>query len=422
MDNKTNFSILIVDDQPVNIQLVGALLRPFYKLFVADNGEKAINTAIEKIPDLILLDIMMPGINGYEVCKQLKENPITKEIPIIFLTARTESDDIVHGFELGGVDYITKPFNQNEILVRIKTHLEVKSSRDIIKKQNEELMDYKDRLEAKNTELEKAMTLMEQNFHELNNLYNRILANEAELEKSNAEMAKLNEEKDRFFSIIAHDLRNPFSGLLGMTDLMYKSFEVFEKEELIEMMESVYDTVRNIYKFLEDLLEWSRAQQGRISLEIEQLDIAELVFNTLFIVQNSADKKNISINNQIQYDTLVRCDRNMIGTVIRNLITNAVKFTHNNGKITISSEYILENETKYLKFCVEDTGIGMNEETANSLFGLVKTGNSRFGTSNEKGTGLGLVISKDFIEKHKGNIWVESKENVGSKFYFTLPV
>ncbi len=426
--NLTN-SILIVDDQPVNIQLIGALLRPYYKLYIADDGFKAMQVAIDKLPDLILLDVMMPGKSGYEVIQELKTNSITANIPVIFLTARADSEDIVHGFTLGGVDYITKPFNQNEILARIKTHLDLKNYRDtintqndLLNKQNTELSEIKIQLEKKNNELEYAMKFMEQNFNELNMLYNKILISENTLEKSYEDMKKLNAEKDKFFSLVAHDLRNPFSGLLGITDLIYKEFDLFEKDELIEMIKSMYDSVRYVYKFMEDLLEWSRSQQGKINMNIENIDLYELVNNAMFTISSNANDKQIKILSEIPESTMMMCDRNMIATVIRNLITNAVKFSNKGGLISITTDNFEEGSDKFIRVCVTDQGVGMSKKVVDDLFNLNKSEISRLGTDNEKGSGLGLVICKDFICKHKGKIWAESEEGNGSKFYFALPL
>lgn len=421
-------TILVVDDQPQNVRLIGTLLRVDYNLLVADNGEKAIKSASEKHPDLILLDIMMPEMSGFEVCEILKSNPTTKDIPIIFLTAKTEQEDILKAFEIGGVDYITKPFHAQEVMARIRTHLELKNSKDIISNQNEELQIKNSKLEQaqkiltqKNEELLNAMKNLEAQAQHLNKLYSQLIQNENVLKATNDELVKINQEKDKFFSIISHDLRSPFAGFVTLTDLITKNINAFTKEELLELIESLNNNAQSTYSLLEDLLEWARSQMGRIKINIEKVDIATITYETLYSMSNLAEQKEITLEHNIDRNTFVECDRNMISTVVRNIISNAIKFTNINGKITLYSE-IIETSLmkKYWRVSVEDTGVGMSDEQLKNLFSL-SLYNSTTGTANEKGTGLGLVISNDFIQKMNGRMWVESQVGKGSVFHIELP-
>lgn len=430
-DNSTKViknTILVVDDQPQNVRLIGTLLRVDYNLLVADNGEKAIKSANEKHPDLILLDIMMPEMSGFEVCEILKSNPATKDIPIIFLTAKTEQEDILKAFEIGGVDYITKPFHAQEVMARIRTHLELKNSKDIISNQNEELQIKNSKLEQaqkiltqKNEELLNAMKNLEAQAQHLNKLYSQLIQNENVLKATNDELVKINQEKDKFFSIISHDLRSPFAGFVTLTDLITKNINAFTKEELLELIESLNNNAQSTYSLLEDLLEWARSQMGRIKINIEKVDIATITYETLYSMSNLAEQKEITLEHNIDRNTFVECDRNMISTVVRNIISNAIKFTNINGKITLYSE-IIETSLmkKYWRVSVEDTGVGMSDEQLKNLFSL-NLYNSTIGTANEKGTGLGLVISNDFIQKMNGRMWVESQVGKGSVFHIELP-
>lgn len=422
-------TVLVVDDQPQNIKLIGTLLRNDFHLLIADSGEKAIITALERKPDLILLDIMMPEMSGFETCISLKKHDSTKDIPIIFLTAKTETEDIVHAFEIGGVDYITKPFRSQEVIARIKTHLDLKNSKDVIKKQNSELAEknialekFQTELEKRNADLQTAYTHLEIQSKDLNKMYSQIIESEHFLQKSNDELCKMNEEKNKFFSIISHDLRSPFAGILTMTELLTQHLDSFTKDELVDLFDSMNQQAQTTYKLIEDMLDWSRSQMGRIQVHLEHIDLSEVVFDLLNTLVNIAGMKNIQLNTHIAMNTFVNCDRNMIATVIRNIITNAVKFTNSGGEVNIKSEFLtVENSLRFCRIAISDTGVGMTEEQLDNIFEL-GGGQSTFGTNNEKGSGLGLVISRDFVAKHHGRIWAESQVGAGSTFYVEIPV
>ncbi|MEJ5245918.1 MAG: hybrid sensor histidine kinase/response regulator [Bacteroidota bacterium] len=406
-------TILVVDDQPQNIRLIGTLLREHYNLLIADNGPKAIETARGKSPDLILLDIMMPDMSGFEVCEILKNDELTREIPIIFLTAKTETEDILKAFEIGGVDYVTKPFNALEVMARIKTHLELKNSKDLIKEQNTELL-------QKNEQITKAYKDLETQSQHLNKLYLQLIQNETFLRKSNEELKKLNEMKDKFFSIVSHDLKNPFAGILTMTDIINHHLDDFKKEELVDMLRSLNKTAQQTYKFLEDLLEWSRSQMGRLQMNITNEDLASIVAGTLLTLNQQAELKNITIENNVQVSTYALFDNNMMATIVRNLVSNAIKFTHKGGKVILNTEKVSIDGKSFVRLSVSDTGVGMDEAKILQLFSLEKV-QSTPGTEKEKGTGLGILICRDFIEKMGGKIAVESKLNEGTTFIVDIP-
>ena len=382
-------------------------------MLIADNGPKAIETALGKMPDLILLDIMMPEMSGFEVCEALKNDKRTREIPIIFLTAKTETEDLLKAFEIGGVDYVTKPFNALEVMARIKTHLELKNSKDTIKQQYSELI-------KKNEQLTKAYSDLEHQAQNLNKLYLQLIQNETFLRKSNEELQKLNEMKDKFFSIVSHDLRSPFAGILTMTDILNHHIDKFSKDELVDMLRSLNKTAQQTYKFIEDLLEWSRSQMGRIQMNIEKEDLASIIAGTLLTLNQQAELKNITIENNVPIGTYAFFDNNMMATIVRNLISNAIKFTHKGGKVSLNSEQTTIQGKPFVRLSVSDTGVGMNEDKISQLFSLEKV-QSTPGTEKEKGTGLGIVICRDFIEKMGGKISVESKLNEGTTFYVDIP-
>jgi len=413
-ENTRTNTILVVDDQPQNIRLIGTFLRKYYNLLIAENGPKAIDTAISKQPDLILLDIMMPNMSGFEVCEVLKKNEITKEIPIIFLTAKTETDDILKAFEIGGVDYVTKPFNAMELMVRIRAHIELKNSKEIIKDQFEQL-------KQKNEQLKKTYEDLEHQAQHLNKLYMQLIKNETFLRNTNEELKKLNEMKDRFFSIVSHDLRSPFAGILTMTDIIKNHANTFSKEELISMLQSLNETAQQTYKFIEDLLEWSRSQMGRIQMNIVEEDLYKIVTGTILTLKQQAEIKNIEIDSRIQSGTFAMFDNNMMATIVRNLISNAIKFTPKGGKITLKAEAIEKEGKRFIRLAVSDTGVGMTEQQVANLFSLDKV-QSTPGTEKEKGTGLGIMICRDFINKMNGELSVESKLNEGTTFFVDVPL
>jgi two-component system, sensor histidine kinase and response regulator len=374
---ENNPLILIVDDIPKNLQVLSSILSiEGYQISFASDGKQALSVVETTIPDLILLDIMMPEMDGYEVCKQLKKNESTKDIPVIFLTGKADTDDVVSGLKLGAVDYITKPFNSAELLTRIRTHLELKISRDMLIKYNKELVEARD------------------------------------------ELKKINDSKDTFFSIIAHDLRGPFSGFLGLSELLLDEYDDLQQEEISQIADSMNKAAKRLYSFLENLLEWSRSQMGRVEFYPNRLDISETITRIYSLFSVTAEDKKINTVSNIPKDTFVYADNNMLNTILRNLVSNALKFTKQGGQITVD----VNNENDdFLIVSVADNGVGMNDEAKDKIF-RIDTKHSTPGTANEQGSGLGLLLCKDLVEKHNGRIWVESEVGKGTTFYFTLPL
>ncbi len=241
---------------------------------------------------------------------------------------------------------------------------------------------------------------------------------EEEIKLKNEQLIKLNAEKDKFFSIISHDLRGPFNGLLGLSKMMAEELSDLTQEEIQKMAGSMRDSATNLFGLLENLLEWSRMQQGGINFNPESTCLMSIINESMRPVMDSADKKGIKIRYEIPADVEVFADQYMLASTIRNLASNAVKFTQKSGKITIAAKTVPGNS---VEFSVMDTGIGMSPEILDDLFRLDVQSNRR-GTENEPSSGLGLLLCKDFIEKHGGKIWVESEDGKGSTFYFTLPI
>jgi len=361
MSNTLESKILIIEDNIINVKILLDQLNIYgYKTLIAENGEIGIKRAVFAQPDLILLDIMMPGIDGYETCRQLKENPKTKDIPIIFVTALTATQSRVKGFEYGAVDYITKPFQQEEVIARIQTHL----------------------------------TMQEQK----------------------KKLEELNRTKDTFFSIIAHDLRGAFMPLVGSMSILERVIKPYDDEKLHKFSKRISESVRNINKLLDNLLSWGRIQRQKLSVTPQSVDMYKLMEWLTDLYQEQAKQKNIQLLHSIPKDLFVWADSNMVETIFRNLITNAIKFTTTGGTVSVTNT----RENNHIIISVTDSGIGISEER---LAGIFKTDikNKTKGTAGETGTGLGLILCNDFVKLNNGKISVESQVNQGTTFAVHLP-
>lgn len=373
MNNENKSLVLIVDDSPHNLQVLGNMLKQHgYHLAFAQNGLQALDFVKTKQPEIILLDIMMPGIDGFEVCRQLKQDTTLSNIPVIFLTAKAEKDSIIQGLELGAVDYITKPFNAKELITRVNTHLELKTAKDVIVRQQEEL--------------------------------------QLKLE----ELKQANATKDKFFSIIAHDLKNLFNALLFYSDRIVVNQNI-DADKKIDL-QIIQIASKKGYNLLKNLLEWSKMQTGRITWKPAQYNLTEIIAENIALSSTHAKTKHIEVFSEILETTSVFADKNMLNTIIRNLLSNAIKFTPENGNIQISSQ----EQEAYVEISISDTGVGLKPEDIDKLF-RADIDHITIGTGEEKGTGLGLILCKEFVEKNLGTIGVESEFGKGSRFYIRLP-
>lgn len=238
----------------------------------------------------------------------------------------------------------------------------------------------------------------------------------------NIALKEINTKKDRFFSIMSHDLRGPFSAILGFSSMLHDEFDDLKIDEQKKFITKINSGLQNTYKLLEDLLSWSYAQSGSIEFNPKRENISIITKEIIEVLGFSAEQKSITIINRVPDLIFVTADKNMISTIIRNLINNAIKFTPRKGVIEIDLEELSNKSNKEcLAFSVKDNGVGMPYETQKKLFEIGEVISTN-GTDNESGTGLGLILCKEFVDKHKGKIWVEGEVNRGSKFVFTLPV
>ena len=231
------------------------------------------------------------------------------------------------------------------------------------------------------------------------------------------ELKDLNATKDKFFSIIAHDLKGPFNAILGFSDLLAESYDDFSEEEKMNFIQNIKIASDSTYKLLENLLDWSRLQTGKINPTPEMIDLSLLTLENISVLKSMADNKRIKLYSSIQYNTRAFADANMVRTILRNLMSNAIKFTRPGGEVNISST----EDNAMVQICVWDNGIGISAARLGMLFRIDEKLSTK-GTANETGTGLGLLLCKEMIERQGGHLWVESETGQGSRFYFTLPV
>lgn len=368
MPENPQSSVLVVDDNSKNLQVLADILRgKNLRVATAKSGIKALKF-IEKIkPDIILLDIMMPEMDGFEVCRQLHENEETRDIPIIFISALADTDDKLKGFESGGVDYITKPFHKEEVFARIHTHLKLKWAQE-------------------------------------------------EQKRTNQLLRAANVTKDKLFSIVAHDLRGPISSLSAMLDLLIDEPECFDEYEKTFLLKNLQESVKNTGYLLENLLSWARSQKGDIKFHPEQIDLTELVEKNIRLFSNKTKEKSIQLRSSMESPVYVFADENTVMIVLRNLISNSLKFTPELGEINISAR--LREDVAEIR--IQDTGVGISRENITKLF-KEDFHFTTHGTNKEKGSGLGLILCREFIENNGGKIWVESEPGKGSTFKFVLP-
>jgi signal transduction histidine kinase len=244
-----------------------------------------------------------------------------------------------------------------------------------------------------------------------------LIENNEELNRSKEELQKLNTTKDKFFSIIAHDLRNPIGAVKNISEVLVTNYNDFDDKEKREFIEEMAISLSSISKLLENLLTWSRSQRGIIHYNPEDFNLNLLIQNNIKILENWAQDKKVKLINSVDRSLIIIADTEMVNTVLRNLISNGIKYTQENGYVKISAIRMKD----HIEISVQDNGIGIPENIKNELF-KAKSFSSRLGTNNEQGTGLGLILSKEFVEKHGGIIGVESAEYKGTRFYFTIPI
>ncbi len=372
MDIKpSDFTVLIVDDVDANVLLLKLMLsKAGYKTLTAYNGKDALHVIAKSTPDLILLDIMMPVMDGHEVAERLKKMPDKKDIPVIFLSALNSPEDIVKGFKNGAADYVSKPFNKDELLIRVKHQLSLVSAKRMIEKQKEELQ-------------------------------------------------KTVEARDKLYSLIAHDLRSPVGSLRMVMNALSMSVDRDRLEEdMYEILMMGNRLAEDTFVLLDNLLKWTKSQTGRLKTVFQDnVEVFSLIKGELEVAEVVAELKQINISLEGKTDARARIDQDMIKTVLRNLVNNAIKFSERGSEVKV----VVKDDGERILISVIDSGTGIKHEDLNKLF-KTNIHISSYGTEKEEGSGLGLLLCKEFISRNNGTIWFDSEEGKGSTFSFDIPI
>jgi two-component system, sensor histidine kinase and response regulator len=354
--------ILIVDDNLNNLQITAKILKDEgYLISLAQDAASALEQLGQIVPDLILLDIMMPVIDGLELCRIIKKNDKLSEIPVIFLTAKKQTEDLSEGFRAGGVDYITKPFKREELLIRVRNHIDLAASKKWI--------------------------------------------------------LEMNKSRDKLYSIIAHDIRSPLASIQQTVSAIAGGHIVPGTPEYREILDYLEKMTADTTMLLDNLLTYTRAQGKSPEIIPKHADLAPVLFDCINLMEGSASRKKISLDFTIPEEIEVFFDETSIHAVIRNILFNAIKFTPENGKVFLTA--VIDGD--FVTINITDTGIGMPEELQRKIF----INNEHFtspGTNREQGSGLGTFIIKDFISKNNGKLEIKSIPGKGTEVKIMLPV
>lgn len=427
LDTKVEkLQLLIVEDSPTQALLLRESLEKHqFQVNVAKDGLEGLEELKRNPPHAIISDIEMPRMNGYEFCKHVKAEPAFKGIPVILLTGLTDSMDVIRGLECGADSFLTKPCQTEvilntlqDLLANKKLHKELAPGRQMefffggerhnLSVDQVRLMDLL--LSTYSSAMQKNLEL-ERTFQKLNVLY-------AELKEKNEELKKLNEQKNQFLGMAAHDLRNPLGAISGLSDLLmvYQVGKIDEKS--FNMLERIRSASVFMLQLINDLLDISVIESGTVKLNITEVDITKLIQESLLVLKNAADKKQILLifhpGNTLP---VVQCDANKVSQILNNLLNNAIKFSK--PKSTILVKAITKEQEVVIS--VKDEGVGMTSEVKQQIFQPFSKG-SKQGTEGEKGTGLGLAIVHKVVTLHKGKVWVESEIGKGSTFFVALPI
>ena len=368
--NHSEYKILIVDDVMSNVLLLKVLLtNEKFAIATASNGRQALEQVDKEHPDLVLLDVMMPDMSGFEVAQHLKAKANTADIPIIFLTALNSTTDIVKGFQVGANDFISKPFNKEELIIRVTHQISLVAAKRLILKKTEELQ--------------------------------RTIAG-----------------RDKLYSVIAHDLRSPMGSIKMVLNMLILNLPV-EKigDEMYELLTMANQTTEDVFSLLDNLLKWTKSQIGSLNVVYQDIDVVEVVDSVIDVFNMVAGLKKITIREEKVDKLPVSADIDMLKTVVRNLVSNAIKFSNEGSEVLVK----MEEKDGMAVVSVYDHGCGIDEEGQKKLL-HTDTHFSTFGTNNEEGSGLGLLLCLDFVNKNGGKLWFTSKQGEGSVFSFSVPL
>jgi signal transduction histidine kinase len=387
--------ILLVEDNPGDVYLIKDLLKASGLVFLIERSSslaEAIQIADNQHFDAVLLDLGLPDSFGLETLRKFR---LTKsKAAVIVLTGLDDEDIALGSVKEGAQDYLIKGNITGDNIIRAirygiertKLFREIAIAKEALQKLNEEL-DCK------------------------------VQARTRELEIYAAELKELNATKDKFFGIIAHDLKSPLSSLIGASELLINYVNQLDKDNILNISMLLHGSAQQGYALLENLLEWSMTQTGRLEFSTQKMILNEVINDVISIFKTQANNKNIELQYKISGVLEAEFDKNLISSVLRNLLSNAIKFTPKGGKVMLQAHKTDDN----IEICVKDNGVGLPGHIVNNIF-RIDVKYTREGTEQERGTGLGLLLCREFITMHGGKIWVESKLNEGSEFKFTIPV
>jgi signal transduction histidine kinase len=394
MDEKP-LNILVVEDNPGDVYLIQELLRTSGLQFSIERAStlaQAIKLTGSHDFDAVLLDLGLPDSFGLDTIRRFQA--VKSHAPVVVLTGLDDEEIAITTVKEGAQDYLIKSNLTGDNIIRaIRYGIERK-------KLFTELAFAKEALQNLNEDLDR-----------------KVQERTHELEKYAAELKELNATKDKFFGIIAHDLKNPLSSLIGASELLINYVNQLDKDNILNISMLLHGSAQQGYALLENLLEWSMTQTGKLEFFTQKMILNEVIKDTISIFKTQATNKNVDLQCKINGILEAEFDKNLISSVLRNLLSNAIKFTPKNGKVFIHAFKSQDS----IEICVKDTGIGIPEDIGNNIF-RIDVKYTREGTEQEKGTGLGLLLCREFVEKHGGRIWVESKLGEGSEFKFTIPL
>lgn len=394
--------ILLVDDNENNLlSMEVALEKGDYVFFRANSGREALRILLHEADfSLILLDVKMPTMDGYETAELIYQRDKLKHIPIIFITAHDyEEAAMFKGYQAGAVDFIRKPFNAEILRSKVAVFADLHQKNQLLRKQEE-------KLQAINADLLRLNRELEQ----------RVLDRTLALENLNHELQALNLSKDKFLSVMSHDLRNPLTALLASSGKLSEDPESLSPGQIKQLSQIIHRTSNKLLNQLNEVIEWAKKQSRKTSFNPEKLRLADGAEESLELLKPNAQQKKINLQNHIPKDIEVMADPLMLRSIVQNLVTNAIKYTPEGGAVRLSAK----REAQMACIFVADSGIGMAAEIKTRLFNNIDP-RSTSGTNNEPGSGLGLLLVSDFVTQHGGQIDVESTPGAGTTIRFTIP-
>lgn len=395
--------ILLVDDNENNLLSMEVVLeRKGYVFFRATSGREALRVLLKEADfSLILLDVKMPIMDGYETAELIYERDKLRQIPIIFITAHDyEEAAMFKGYRAGAVDFIRKPFNPDLLRSKVGVFAELYKKTQLLQQQEEKLRTINDDLVKLNQNLEQ-----------------RVLDRTLELETLNQELKALNLSKDKFLSVISHDLRNPLTSLLASSENLTRDADKLRPDQIKFLSGIINRTSKKILEQLNELVEWAKTQREKISFSPGKLHLKQSISESLELLRPAAAQKEVQLANHIPEGIFINADALMLRSILQNLVTNAIKFTpHGGAAVTVTAQPVGD----MIEVCVQDYGVGMSEETKHLILREDHT-RSLLGTDQEEGSGLGLLLVKDFVIQHGGLIEVASELGKGTCFKFTMP-